>query len=256
MLKNKKFFVITAIIVAIAFSQPLWQPEQTQKLIAECDAETNCQQKTAVVLHGLVRSSASMSKMAQALQQVGYDVCNIQYPSRKHSIKKLAVDFVEPEVTKCLGKRNRNSNIDIVTHSMGGIIVRQLDKSSNLKINRVVMLSPPNHGSELVDQLKIFPFFELINGEAGLSLGTDVDSVPNTLGETNFEVGIIIGNKSLNPLYSYLILGADDGKVSVASAKLPQMQDFLIVPHSHSFIMNNDEVIEQTINFLEYGKFN
>ncbi len=254
MLKNKKLFVTTAIILGIAFSRPLWQPGQTQRLIANCDAEITCKQKTVVVLHGLIRSSTSMNKIARALQQAGYDVCNVQYPSRKHSIGKLAVDFVEPEIAKCLLEDGRD--IDVVTHSMGGIIVRQLDKSSNLQIDRVVMLSPPNRGSELVDKLKIIPFFKFINGEAGLSLGTDVNSVPNTLGKANFAAGIIIGNKSLNPFYSYLIPGADDGKVSVASAKLPQMQDFLVVPYSHSFIMNNDAVLEQTLNFLEYGKFN
>ena len=251
--KKSAIWTISAIIVAGVSSWFLWQPGQTQRLIANCDPKTVCKQKTAVVLHGLVRSSASMNKISQALHQAGYDVCNIQYPSRKHSIKKLALDFVEPEIEKCSGAKT--DAIDVVTHSMGGIIVRQLAKSSDIELDRVVMLSPPNRGSELVDKLKIIPFFKSINGEAGLSLGTNPNSVPNTLGETNFEVGIIIGNKSLNPLYSYLIPGADDGKVSVTSAQLPQMQDFLIVPDSHSFIMNNDAVIEQTLYFLEYGRF-
>lgn len=253
---NKKSAIWTtaAIILAGVSSWFLWQPGQTQRLIANCNTKTVCKQKTAVVLHGLIRSSASMNKISQALHQAGYDVCNIQYPSRKHSIEKLALDFVEPEIEKCLVAKT--DAIDVVTHSMGGIIVRQLAKSSDIKLDRVVMLSPPNRGSELVDKLKTIPFFKLINGEAGLSLGTNFDSVPNTLGEVNFEVGIITGNKSLNPLYSYLIPGTDDGKVSVTSAKLPRMQDFLIVSESHSFIMNNDAAIEQTLNFLEYGRFN
>ena len=252
--ERKKLLTVTAVILTIALFYFFWQKEKTQRLVAYCDVEIVCQQKTAIVLHGLVRSSASMNKMAQALQQNGYDVCNIQYPSRKHSIKKLAVNFVKPEIKQCLV--TEEDAIDIVTHSMGGIIARQLAQATDIKINRVVMLSPPNRGSELVDKLKIVPFFKFINGEAGLSLGTDANSVPNTLGEANFEAGIITGNKSLNPLYSYLIPGADDGKVSVASAKLLGMQDFSIVPYSHSFIMNNDVVIQKTLNFLQYGKFN
>jgi len=193
-----------------------------------------------------------MNKVSQALSTSGYDVCNVQYPSRKHSVAKLAQDFIYPAIQKCF---EIDEPVNFVTHSMGGIVVRQLIPSTDMKINRVVMLSPPNHGSELVDKLKIIPFFKLINGEAGLSLGTEATSIPNSLGKVTFETGIIIGNKSFNPFYSALIPGEDDGKVSVESAKVSGMTDFLIVPHSHSFIMNKNDVIQQTLNFLKHGQF-
>lgn len=225
----------------------------SKKLLATCE-EQQCEQKFVVVLHGLVRSSSSMNKISQALNQSGYTVCNIQYPSRKYSIGKLAQNVVAPEIKKCIG--NSEQPLNFVTHSMGGIIVRQLAESTDIKIKRVVMLSPPNKGSELVDKLKIIPGFNLINGQAGLSLGTESNSVPNTLGAVSFSTGVIIGNKSFNPLYSYLIPGEDDGKISVTSSKVSGMKDFLVVPHSHSFIMNSDTVIQYTINFLATGKFN
>ncbi|MGD1921791.1 MAG: esterase/lipase family protein, partial [Pleurocapsa sp.] len=222
------------------------------KLTANCDSDV-CENKSVVVLHGLVRSSASMSKISQALNTDGYTVCNIQYLSRKHSIEKLAVNFVYPEIKKCLP--GLTGEINFVTHSMGGIIVRQLARSTDIKPYRVVMLSPPNQGSELVDKLKVIPLFKLINGEAGLSLGTEEDSIPNSLGSVDFETGIITGDRSYNPFYSYLIPGADDGKVGVNRAKVSGMKDFLVVPYSHSFIMNKDIVIKQTINFIQSGGF-
>lgn len=205
------------------------------------------------MLHGLVRSSDSMNKVSQALNTSGYDVCNVQYPSRKYSVVELAQDFVYPAIQKCF--EHTDEPLNFVTHSMGGIVVRQLATLTDLKLGRVVMLSPPNHGSELVDKLKGIPFFKLINGEAGLSLSTEATSVPNSLGRVMFETGIIVGNKSFNPIYSALIPGEDDGKVSVESAKVTGMKDFLIVPYSHSFIMNKDDVIQETISFLKHGQF-
>ena len=257
-MKHSKIFWLVGTFLIIGILLGFLSTRDTSKLEPECVSELEsiqeCDPKFVAVLHGLARSSASMNKISQALQSSGYIVCKVQYPSRKYPIEKLAVNFVYPEIKQCLGDIKQPLNL--VTHSMGGIIVRQLARSTPLKINRVVMLSAPNQGSELVDKLKVVPFFESINGRAGLSLGTESDSVPNTLGAVTFETGIIAGNKSFNPIYSALIPGEDDGKVAVESAKVEGMSDFIVVPHSHSFMMNGDIVIEQTIAFLEHGRFN
>ncbi len=124
-----------------------------------------------------------------------------------------------------------------------------------VELNRIVMLSPPNKGSEIVDQLKEFKIFQFITGPVGQQLGTDENSLPNQLNPIKGEIGIIIGNSSSDPWFSWLIPGDDDGKVSVASSKLSEMKDFLIVDHGHTFIMRQDDVIEQILNFLKSGKF-
>lgn len=251
-MKHSKIFWLVGIFLIIGIPIGFLSTRGTSKLEPECGSKLECDPKFVVVLHGLARSSASMNKISQALQDSGYTVCNVRYPSRKYTIEKLAVNFVYPEIKQCLGDIEQPL---FVTHSMGGIIVRQLARSTPLKINRVVMLGAPNQGSELVDKLKVVPFFESINGRAGLSLGTESDSVPNTLGAVTFETGIIAGNKSFNPIYSALIPGEDDGKVAVKSTQVEGMSDFIVVPHSHSFMMNADTVIEQTIAFLEHGRF-
>ena len=139
---------------------------------------------------------------------------------------------------------------------MGGILVRYMAKHGLLpNIHRVVMLSPPNKGSEVVDKLGELWAFEFINGPAGQELGTGSASLPLQLGAANFEVGIITGNRSINLILSLLIDGDDDGKVSIERAKLDGMKDFLVIPASHTFIMQNLTAIEQTLYFLDHGVF-
>ena len=210
-------------------------------------------QRIAVVLHGLGRTARSMDKMVGALAGAGYEVENIDYPSTDHPFEEL-LDIVSERIDRCCIRDE--TEVDFVTHSLGGILLRAYANHKGAKfIRRAVMLSPPSRGSELVDELKDITVYQWITGPAGQQLGTDLDSVPLNLGPVVFEVGVITGTSTLNPLYSWLIPGPDDGKVSVERAKLSGMTDFLALPHSHSFIMNSDEVIRQTLFFLQRGRF-
>ncbi len=207
-----------------------------------------------VLLHGLARTAGSMDSMEKNLSKAGFRVCNIDYPSRKHRIEKLTSEFIVPDIQKCFG--DALTPVHFVTHSLGGIIVRQLAaEHQQIKIGRVVMLSPPNQGSEVVDKLGTWGLFEWINGPAGKQLGTTEEAVPNQLGPATFELGIITGNRSINLILSTLIPGPDDGKVSIKNAQLDGMQDFLVVGQTHPFIMANDTVQSQTLHFLQNGHF-
>ena len=216
--------------------------------------ETNAESNMVVLLHGLARSDSSFKKMEKSLQEEGYETCNISYPSTKYPIEKLVSDFVLPDIKRCL--KGDRKIVNFVTHSMGGIVVRYLaTQDIHFKIGRVVMLSPPNKGSEVVDTLGGLWLFKAINGPAGLQLSTSNESLPNTLGEPKFELGIITGNQSINLILSSMIEGDDDGKVSIESAKLEGMKDFLVVKATHPFIMKNNSVIDQTKYFLKNAEF-
>ncbi|MDX1512151.1 MAG: alpha/beta fold hydrolase [Gammaproteobacteria bacterium] len=213
----------------------------------------SAEERTVVLLHGLGRTPRSMTRMAGALERAGYRVENIGYPSTDREFQELLAIVSDRLATCCLREGIR---IDFVTHSLGGIILRAFAETNGTSnIGRAVMLSPPNQGTELVDELRHLFLFQWIAGPTGRQLGTEPSSVPNRLGPVRFELGVITGDSSFNPLYSSLIPGPDDGKVPVARAKVEGMADFLVLPHTHSFIMNSDEVIRQTLYFLDNGRF-
>ena len=233
------------------------QPAQEAAPISHQDPPLPVEQAAAgyvILLHGLGRSAGSMAKLADTINALGYRVCNIDYPSTTGTITELARDHVVPAIKAC--RDDLTTAVSFVTHSLGGIIVRELIKDQLVEnVHRVVMLSPPNEGSELVDKLSKYWLFDLILGPAGNELGTDSKSKPNGLGAADFELGIVMGTRSINPVGSLLIPGRDDGTVSIESSKLKGMADFIEVPANHAFIMKNPEAIQQVIHFLQYGRF-
>lgn len=207
-----------------------------------------------IVLHGLCRSSSSMVKMESALTEAGFIVENVDYPSRTASIEQLSDDAIgkaleSPKLKAC-------AKIHFVTHSLGGIMVRSYFKRHHFaRLGRVVMLGPPNQGSEVVDELGSWPAFRTLNGPAGGELGTGPDSTPNALGPVDFELGVIAGDRSMNWINSMMIAGKDDGKVSVERTKVAGMKEQLLVHATHPFLMKNRVVIENTVRFLKTGSF-
>jgi pimeloyl-ACP methyl ester carboxylesterase len=196
-----------------------------------------------VLLHGLNRSWRAMQPMAEALREDGFSTANVDYPSQAGGVEVLAPLAVDTGLQEC--RRAGATRIHFVTHSIGGILLRYSHKQSPIPdLGRVVMLAPPNHGSEIVDLTKDWPASELFAGEAGLQLGTDEQSIPAQLGPVDFELGVMA-----------MLPDPDDGKVSVASTRIEGMTDFVIVENSHRYITSSDAVIENTKSFLRTGAF-
>ena len=208
--------------------------------------------ESVILLHGMARTARSMATMETALRSTGYHTVNLGYPSTDYPVEVLAGKAVNESLSACPPE----NKIHFVTHSLGGILVRRyLSRHEIQNLGRVVMLGPPNQGSQVVDKLKDVPGFKLINGPAGRQLGTDPDSIPSQLGPAEFEVGIIAGTRSINLFLSTLLPGQDDGKVTVENTKLEGMADHMELPATHPFMMKNERVIRQTIHFLKHGRF-
>lgn len=193
-----------------------------------------------------------MQPLAQRLGDAGFRVHNLGYPSTRAEPQQL-VDRIGAAVeSRCAD----SSRLHFVTHSLGGILTRAyLAKQRPTALGRVVMLAPPNHGSEYVDFGRAWRLFETLLGPTAVELGTDPESLPNRLPQPDYDLGVIAGTGSVNPFSGAVLPGQHDGTVRLESTRLDGMRDFIALPVSHTFIMRNTEVARQVECFLREGRF-
>ena len=182
----------------------------------------------------------------------GYQIRNTAYPTRPYDVDELVQRYVVPAVAACPAARP----IHVVTHSLGGILIRAYLQERSLPAgSRVVMMAPPNHGSEVADHVRYWPLYRWWMGRVGQQLGTGPDAIVHRFRPIDAELGVIAARRSLQPWFSWLLPGDNDGAVSVASTRLAEMRDFIVVDSSHTLLMFSREVRRQVRHFLAEGCF-
>ena len=223
------------------------KPKAINKVSKEC----------VILLHGIMRSKLDMLPLTRFLEQRGYTCLNILYPSRKQTLEELS-EFVAQKID---AQNQSFEKLHFVTHSMGGLLARYyIDRFNPQNLGKVVMLSPPNQGSEFADQLtqnKVLSLvYKKLFGPAGSQLQTT--HIHHTK-PIDYELGIIAGTKNINPLAPFFIpkntVGIHDGIVPVERTKIDGMRDHITMPLSHSFMMFNPALMEQVHTFLKSSAF-
>ncbi len=226
-------------------------------------SESGSSENCVILLHGLGRSPLSMVPLRIALERAGYRTVNQGYPSRsrEESIETLAAVYVAEALAKC--DSPPDAPVYFVAHSLGGILVRQYLQDRDVPPgSRMVMLGPPNQGSELVDQFGADAWFQVL-GPAARQLGTADDGLLSRLKPVDLEIGVIAGTRAgldafileSGILESGGLPKPHDGRVSLTSAQLEEMRDFLEVNQSHTLMLVEHKVIRQVLAFLATGHF-
>lgn len=207
-----------------------------------------------VVLHGIARTYRSMRSLARFLESEGYPVLNVDYPSTRIPLESL-IEHINKQVVAF--NQDHQRRIHFVGYSLGGLMARGvINRYRPPNLGRVVQLAPPNQGSEVADFWKNNFLYRWIFGPAGQDLGADEKSFNRILGPVDYELGVIAGNRTWDPISSAVIQGPDDGKVSVESTKVSGLTDHIIIPATHTFIIYDREAWNQAVHFFRYGKFN
>lgn len=223
-------------------------------LAAAINVTQGSSQESIVLLHGLGRTSLSMKRLEWHFRGQGYRVINRTYPSHRKMIEPLADEWLESLLASKIS--TSDSKVHFVTHSLGGIVLRQYLCNHHLpNLGRVVMLAPPNQGSELADFLSRYGFFRWLIGPSFAQLGTAETCLPQQLKAVDFPLGVIAGDQSSNPIFSKFIPGLNDGKVAVERTRARGMSDFLVQHQSHTWLMWRQSTLDQISHFLIHGRF-
>lgn len=218
------------------------------------EAGLNGKKDLVVLLHGMYRDARAMKTLEKYLDSLNYEVKNISYPSTEYPIETLAEDYLGSSLAALNIEKGRK--VHFVTHSMGGILVRYYLKQHHLdSIGNVVMIAPPNKGTELADFLVNPLWSDTSKNPAKFQLGSEVNSWVNQLGPVNFTLGVIAGDLNNNFVTDWIVEGKDDGVVSVESTKVLNMSDFITVPDKHYRLRANRTVMQQVAYFLRHKQF-
>lgn len=236
-----------AVLAGLSFA--IWA---LRPAIASEETEAVKNAETVVLLHGLGRSARNMLILKWRLQARGYHVCNVDYDTRVQSLES-AIDAVYESLGECVSP---DSRVHFVTHSLGGIVLRGLLARHEIPLaGRAVMLAPPNSGSEIADHFRGIRVAKAVLGPLAGQLGTRDEDLPRRLPSPSIPFGVIAGDQWINPVGPLWLPSPHDGTVSVESTKLAGMEDHLVLPYTHTFIMNPAVVANQIDHFLRDGRF-
>lgn len=211
-------------------------------------------QACIVLVHGLWRSGAAMDVIARDLRHHGYQTVTVDYPSTSATIPELAEKYLHQGVESC--RQRGVGQIHMVSHSMGGILVRQYLQTRRLpEGSRVVMLSPPNKGSELSTYFANSRWYEWLVGPAGASLIQGENGFLAHLAPIEEPVGVIAAYRSWSLWPEAWLPSPNDGTVSLRSMLLDEMDDLALVNAGHAMMRHKDETHQLIRRFLKYGAF-
>ena len=247
-----------------------------EKTAMDPSAELSSEAPVFVLMHGLMRTPGSMKPVAKAIQKRFSDFQQKASDSPNHTPQQspVIVPFTyastrDPLSEHASALREVIENLpgkprwNAIGHSMGNIVLRtaiaqwqaQGDPHGALeRLDRVVMLGPPNQGSSFAKKLSQLGLFEQITGDSGMTLGPNWRELQTHFGVPPCPFAVIAGDVSSLHIRNPWLEGPNDGVVTIEETKLDGMRDFATAPVLHSFLTQDQRCIDATVEFLMGGE--
>ena len=215
--------------------------------------DTDRDAELVICIHGLAETPMIMAPAELMFRTNGYRVWNIAYPSTLQPIEELADQYIAPRRDEAAAA----SRVHVVTHSLGGVLLHYcLQAHRPRRLGRVVMTSPGLHGSEAIEVYRHNPLYRLIYGPAAGQSGTGDDAFARVLPKSvDYELGVIAGAVSLDPVASTFIPWPNDGKISAARTWLAGLDDHIVLPLPHDVTCSHPLALFQIWSFIQSGRF-
>jgi len=205
------------------------------------------------VIHGFAGTAIQMEKIYKGLTDEGYITENYTYPSFKENLDSIGLDLYRKV------KQDNFDTVSFVTHSMGGLVVRSMYQYQDSTIHfpfiyRLIMLAPPNKGTEMADFFSNSVLKSFLGPNIVL-MRTDSNSYAIKLPVPTCEIGLIVGIKGKKPWFNPFMKDDNDGTVTMKSAILGVEKEITTVKSMHILMPLKKKVIKLVTLFIKTGSF-
>lgn len=217
--------------------------------------------RVVIALHGVIRTRASMAGLCEFLEKNGgYSTLNMSYASTRGDLNQhasalaLVIQHLDDDVTE----------INLIGHSLGNLVIRRYlaecyagrnGQAPDRRLNRIVMLAPPNNGAQFAEFFKDNSVVKWIWGDSVQQIAAGPEALQRQLAVPRCQFGILAGGRGTGTGGNWWLDGDDDMVVSVEETKLPGARDFAVVPDYHGKLMNDDTARQYVLSFLQRGYF-
>jgi hypothetical protein len=203
-----------------------------------------------VLVHGLGRTGFDMALLAHRLGRrfPESSVHTFSYPSRR-----LTLSEATTRLAGFVNQITSSEPVSFVGHSLGGIVVRSLDISSQARapLHRLVTLGSPHNGAKIARMLSRYSFPSAIFGPILSELGTlDLAETPRQI-----EVGCIVGATGTRIGFLPLFLEDNDGLVLRREASFAGCRDQVTRLSFHGTMPFSARLARLAGDFLQQGRF-
>jgi len=212
------------------------------------------QGKLVVLLHGLGESKGVFKKLWKKLEQNGYHVAAINYPSTRKSIKAHLdqLDFF-------LTHTEDVEEVSFVTKGTSCLLLRYLLSKrfawhEKFRIGKIIQINPTNLGSEWCAVLSRLKIFYYIFGPALQECVPDnINKIPQLQGDT--PLGLIFCETFSDKILRPIVKRYEGIKVPGDLREEDFSNQCIHIKNSHFNIFDNPEVAESCVRFLNQGTF-
>lgn len=206
----------------------------------------------AACFHGFLRTGLSMLPVRRHLLRAGW--AQAITPTFLYQSAPLSAHGAHAAtLLRALSEAHGGQPVDLVTHSMGGLLARAV-LAEGAPVHRVVMLAPPNQGAWMAEKVRrILPVHHL----GWDPLAPLLPGAPAVLpeGAEGVDIGILTGGTGDHRGFWPFVPGDNDGRVRVEEAHLPGARELRVVPYGHATIMARQAVLALVVGFLREGRF-
>ncbi|MBL0317697.1 MAG: hypothetical protein IPP74_00065 [Alphaproteobacteria bacterium] len=249
------FYIITGfyLVITVVFHNLLPTSDVTFTAIRHRPKPHEDNGQCVILMHGAFSKESMLEPLANAFYKKGYWVLSANYAWNRYTTDQLSFYTSKMARTQC-----SNRLTHFVVQSSAVILLRHMLEHHPIpnEIGKVVMISPLIKGSELVSDFSWIPGFKKSLGLSIAEMGQDKHDLPAKFSpQFPYPTGAIMGIRSFNPLTSVILPGIDDGLISQISAVAPFYKDSITILDTYTFLPSNQDVIRQTLQFVESGSF-